>query len=112
MKEIALLGTTNHVFGDVLGALLAKGLTVNALVDYPEKVMLDDVRLTVQHLPVEESERVQEMLEGYHDVVLTYNDDLQDAYTNELTHKYFTDTVNAARRRGRCTRDCGGLARE
>lgn len=100
MKEIALLGTTNHVFGDVLGALLAKGLTVNALVDYPEKVMLDDVRLTVQHLPVEESERVQEMLEGYHDVVLTYNDDLQDVYTNDLTHKYYSDTVNAARKAG------------
>ena len=39
MKEIALLGTTNHVFGDVLGSLLAKGLSVNALVDNPEKVM-------------------------------------------------------------------------
>ena len=100
MKEIALLGTTNHVFGDVLDSLLAKGLSVNALVDNPEKVMLDDVRLTVHHLPVEDSERVQEMLEGYHDAVLTYNDDLQDVYTNELTHKYFTDTVNAARRAG------------
>ena len=55
MKEIALLGTTNHVFGDVLGSLLASGLSVNALVDTPEKVMLDDVRLTVQHLPVEDS---------------------------------------------------------
>ena len=30
MKEIALLGTTNHVFADVLGALMAKGLSVNA----------------------------------------------------------------------------------
>ena len=100
MKEIALLGTTNHVFGDVLGSLLASGLSVNALVDTPEKVMLDDVRLTVQHLPVEDSERVREMLEGYHDAVLTYNDDLQDVYTNDLAHKYFTDTVNAARRAG------------
>ncbi len=101
MKEIALLGTTNHVFGDVLGSLLASGLSVNALVDTPEKVMLDDVRLTVQHLPVEDSERVREMLEGYHDAVLTYNDDLQDVYTNDLTHKYFTDTVNAARDAGK-----------
>ena len=65
MKEIALLGTTNHVFGDVLGSLLASGLSVNALVDTPEKVMLDDVRLTVQHLPVEDSERVPSSVSPY-----------------------------------------------
>lgn len=100
MKEIALLGTTNRVFGDVLGALLAQGLSVNAMVDYPEKVMLDDTRLTVSHLPVEDHARVVEMLEGYHDAVLTYNDDLTDAYTNDLTLKYFVDTVHAAREAG------------
>ena len=37
MKEIALLGTTGHVHGDVLGALLARGLSVNTMVDFPEK---------------------------------------------------------------------------
>ena len=100
MKEIALLGTNNHVFGDVLGSLLARGLSVNAMVDYPEKVMIEDTRLTVTHLPVTQHERVVEALEGYHDVVLTYNDDLKDAYTNELTLKYFVDTVHAAREAG------------
>ena len=100
MKEIALLGTTNHVFGDVLTSLLEKELSVNAMVDYPEKVMLDDTRLTVTHLPVDQHERVVEALEGYHDAVLTYNDDLQDAYTNDLTLKYFVDTVHAAREAG------------
>ena len=100
MKEIALIGTTNHVFGDVLGALLARGASVNAMVDYPEKVMLEDSRLTVTHLPVEEHDRVVEALEGYHDAVLTYNDDLSDPYTNDLTLKYFVDTVHAAREAG------------
>lgn len=100
MKEIALLGTTNHVFGDVLTSLLEKELSVNAMVDYPEKVMLDDTRLTVTHLPVDQHERFVEALEGYHDAVLTYNDDLQDAYTNDLTLKYFVDTVHAAREAG------------
>ena len=100
MKEIALLGTTNHVFGDVLGSLLAQGLAVNAMVDFPEKVMIEDTRLTVTHLPVEQHQRVVEALEGYHDAVLTYNDDLHDAYTNELTLKYFVDTVHAAREAG------------
>lgn len=100
MKEIALVGTTNHVFADVLGALLANGLTVNALVDYPTKVMIDDERLTVTHLDVANHQSVIEALEGYHDVVLTYNDDLADEYTNDLTLKYFTDTVHAAREAG------------
>ena len=100
MKEIALLGTTCHVFGDVLGALLQKGVTVNAMVDYPEKIMIEDDRLTVTHLPVQEHAKVVEALSGYHDAVLAYNDDLHDAYTNALTLKYFVDTVHAAREAG------------
>jgi len=100
MKEIALLGTTCQVFADVLSALLEKELTVSAMVDYPTKVMLDETRLTVKHLPIEEHDRVKEDLEGYHDVVLTYNDDLSDAYTNDLTLKYFVDTLTAAREAG------------
>ena len=100
MKEIALLGTVGHVHADVLGALLAKGLGVNTMVDFPGKVMLEDSRLTVTHLPLGEHARVVEALEGYHDVVLTYNDDLGDAYTNDLTLKYFVDTVHAAREAG------------
>ena len=100
MKEIALLSTTGHVFGDILGALLARGLSVNAMVDFPEKVMVEDYRLTVTHLPVQDHDRVREALEGYHDIVLAYNDDLEDAYTNDLTLKYFIDTVHAAREAG------------
>ena len=100
MKEIALLSTTGHVFGDILGALLARGLSVNAMVDFPEKVMVEDSRLTVTHLPVQDHDRVREALEGYHDIVLAYNDDLEDAYTNGLTLKYFIDTVHAAREAG------------
>ena len=100
MKEIALLSTTGHVFGDILGALLARGLSVNAMVDFPEKVMVEDSRLTVTHLPVQDHDRVREALEGYHDIVLAYNDDLEDAYTNDLTLKYFIDTVHAAREAG------------
>lgn len=100
MKEIALLGTTGHVHGDVLGALLARGLSVNTMVDFPEKVMVEDSRLTIMHLPLSDHDRVKEALEGYHDVVLTYNDDLSDPYTNDLTLKYFIDTVHAAREAG------------
>ena len=100
MKEIALLGTTCQVFADVLSSLLEKDMTVCAMVDTPSKVMLDNSRLTVQHLPVEDHDRVKEDLEGYHDAVLTYNDDLTDAYTNSRTLNYFVDTLTAARQAG------------
>lgn len=100
MKEIALLGTVNHVHADVLGALLVRGYTVNTMVDNPEHVMLDDDRLTITHLPVEDHAKVVEMLTGYDTAVLVYNDDLSDAYTNDLTLRYFVDTVHAAREAG------------
>lgn len=100
MKEIALVGTNCRVFADVAGELLANGLAVNALVDFPEKLMLADDRLTVGHADVSRHDVMRESLSGYHDVVLTYNDDLQDAYTNDLTLRYFVDTVHAAREAG------------
>lgn len=100
MKEIALLGTTCTVFADVLSSLLEHGFTVDAMVDEPSKVMLDRTDLTIQHLPVGEHDRVRDMLEGYHDVVLTYNDDLSDSYTNDMTLRYFVDTLTAARQAG------------
>ena len=100
MKEIALFGPTGHVHGDVLGALLARGLSVNTMVDFPERVMVQDSRLTIMHRPLNDHERVKEALEGYHDVVLTYNDNLSDSDTNDLALKYFIDTVHAAREAG------------
>lgn len=100
MKEIALTGTTCHVFADVLSALLYNGLSVKALVDYPEKVMIDDSRLTITHFPIEEHDKVIDEFKGYDTVVLTYNDDLKDVYTNNLTLKYFVDTLYAAREAG------------
>ncbi|MDE6120765.1 MAG: NAD(P)H-binding protein [Muribaculaceae bacterium] len=100
MKEIALLGTVNRVQANVLGELLGRGVAVNAMVDFPEKVMLDYTTLTVTHLPVNDHERLVEALEGYAEAVLAYNDDLEDAYTNDLALKHFVDTVHAAREAG------------
>lgn len=100
MKEIALLGTVCPVQADILGTLLAQGLSVNAMVDNPEHVMVEDSRLTVTRVPVENHDRVFEALEGYHDVVLAYNDDLSDSRANSLTLKYFYDTALAAQQAG------------
>ena len=100
MKEIALVGPVNRVQAAVLGKLLERGLSVNALVDLPQNVMIEDSRLTITPYLVSDHDRVKEAFEGYHDVVLAYNDDLTDKVTNEQTLKYFTDTVRAAREAG------------
>ncbi len=65
MKEIALLGTNGHVMGNVLGALLARGLGVNAMVDFPEKVMRADSRLTVTHVNPADRGKTEAALQGY-----------------------------------------------
>lgn len=100
MKEILLTGTVGTVLADVLGSLLSKGLSVNALVDAPEKIMIDDTRLHVGHMPVEKHDEVKNLFTGYDTAVLTYSDDLEDKYTNDRTLKYFVDTVFAAREAG------------
>lgn len=100
MKEIALISTVNRPAGDVLGKLLERGVAVNAMVDFPERVMLNDSRLTLTPLDVANHQAVIDALQGYHDAVLVYNDDLQDAYTNDMTLKYFVETVHAAREAG------------
>lgn len=100
MKEIALVGTNNKVFADVLSVLLARDVAVNAMVDYPEHVMLDDSELTVTRMDYYDEARMQEAFEGYHDVILTYDDNLADAAHNDLALKTYADTLTAARKAG------------
>lgn len=88
------------VQAEVLGALLAQGLTVNALVDLPQNVMIEDTRLTISPVDLGNHDSVRRALEGYDNVVLAYNDDLSDVRTNDATLRYFTDTVHAAREAG------------
>ncbi len=100
MKEIALTGSNCHIFAEVLSALLHRGVAVHAYVTYPERLMLDDVDLTVSRLDVDDHERLVKDFEGYHDVILTYNDDQTDVESNDFTLHHYKDMVNAAREAG------------
>lgn len=100
MKEIALTGTNNKVFADVLSVLLARDLAVNAMVDYPEHVMLNDTQLTISRMNFYSREEMREAFEGYHDAILTYDDNLMDVEHNTLALKTFEDTITAAREAG------------
>lgn len=100
MKEVALIGTNNKVFGDVLSVLLARDIAVNAMVDYPEHVMLEDQILTVTKMDFYKRDAMREVFDGYHDAILTYDDNLLDAAHNDLALKTFADTITAAREAG------------
>lgn len=100
MKEIALAGVASRIFGDVLGQLLKHGISVNAMVDEPEKIMLADSLLSVSHLDATDEAQSRAAFAGYETVVLVYNDNLRDTRTNELTLKTFSRTVHAAREAG------------
>lgn len=100
MKEIALIGSNGRVMSSVLSKLLEKGLSVNALTLYPEKVMIDNTQLTISRLDVASKEGTRDALEGYSTVVIANETDLQDENLDNLILKYFAQTINAAREAG------------
>lgn len=100
MKEVALVGTTCHVFSDVLSSLLERDVMVAALVDDPEKVMLENGQLTISHLYPADEKAVEDALQGFHDAVLVYDDNLMNPQHNDLTLKSFVPTLTGARKAG------------
>ncbi|MDO4320840.1 MAG: NAD(P)H-binding protein [Bacteroidales bacterium] len=100
MKEVALTGSNCHIFADVLSALLHRGVAVHAFVTYPERLMLDDVDLTVSRLDVDNKVELTHGFEGYHDVIMTFNDDQTDSESNDFTLHHYNEMINAAREAG------------
>lgn len=100
MKEVTLVGTTCHVFSEVLSQLLQSGMVINALVDDPEKLMLQRDNLIIGHIDARIEAKVAEALAGAEHVILTYDDNLSNAEHNELTLKSFVPTLTAARQAG------------
>lgn len=100
MKEVALTGTNCHIFAEVLSALLHRGIAVHAFVTNPEHLMLDDTNLVISRLDADDKERLTHDFEGYHDVVMTFNDDQTDVESNDFTLHHYNQMVNAARDAG------------
>lgn len=100
MKEIALTGTDNKVFADVLSVLLACDVAVYAMAGNPGHVMVEDDQLIVSRMNFYSREAMREAFEGYHDVIMTYDDNLKDAAHNDFALKTFSDAVTAVREAG------------
>ena len=100
MKEIALTGMNGHVFADVLSEFMHRGQSVNAFVSNPERVMIENSALTLSLLDVADKDTLKDGFEGYHDVVMTFEDDQTDHDANDFVLKYYVEMVNAAREAG------------
>ncbi|MBO5267277.1 MAG: NAD(P)H-binding protein [Muribaculaceae bacterium] len=100
MKEIALTGMNGHVFADVLTQLLHRGQAVNAFVSNPERVMLENSDLSVSLLDAANKDALREVFEGYHDVIMTFEDDQTDHEANDFILGHYVGMVNAAREAG------------
>lgn len=100
MKEIALIGANGRVMSAVMTAMLKRGLSVNALTLFPERVMIDNTMLTVSRFDVTSEEATREALEGYPTVVIANETDLENEELDNLILKYFNQTVKAAGQAG------------
>lgn len=93
-KEIALIGFGDTIFADTLSKLLESGMSVNALVPNPERIMLEDTRLTVSRLDLFDKMALLQSVRGYDSVVLALETDLTDAARNALVHDFYNEIVN------------------
>ncbi|MDE7426384.1 MAG: NAD(P)H-binding protein [Muribaculaceae bacterium] len=100
MKEIALIGENCQVYATVLGKLLERGNSVNAMVDYPERLMIENSQLTVSRVDFYHEEAMQKSMTGYDTVILAYDDNLTDHEHNNETLNHFSAAVTAARQAG------------
>lgn len=96
MKEVALIGMDCRVFSDVLSSLLHRNISVNAIVPTPERVMLDNVDLTVSLLKPDDMDAMVKSLEGYTDAIMVFSDDQTDVEANNFALHNYNPMVHAA----------------
>lgn len=100
MKEIAVTGINGHVLADVLTSLLHNGITVNAYVNEPMRLMDTSAQLTVGLLRADDKEELRRSFEGYHDVVMTFDDNQLNHDENSFVLDHYYEMINAAHEAG------------
>ena len=100
MKEIAVTGLNGHVLSEVLSYLLHKGVTVNAYVNNPERLMDTSTQLTASLLDVYDKDRLRSLFTGYDTVIMTFDDDQSNHDENSFVLENYGRMVHAAREAG------------
>ena len=72
-KKVALIGASGFVGSAILNELLNRGFQVEALVNHPEKIKLQNPDLTVKKVDVSDEKALEKDLEGFENVISAYN---------------------------------------
>ncbi len=100
MKEIAVTGINGHVLAEVLSALLHRDVDIKVFVNSPERLMDANPRLTVARLDAMHKQTMVDDFAGYHDVIMTFDDNQTNKDENDFILKHYNEMVNAAREAG------------
>ena len=72
-KKVALIGASGFVGSAILNELLNRGYQVEALVNHPEKIKVQNPLLTVKKVDVSDEKSLENDLRGFESVISAYN---------------------------------------
>ena len=99
-KKVALIGASGFVGSAILNELLMRGYTVEALVNHPEKIKIENPALTVKKVDVSDEKALEADLRGYDSVISAYNPGWANPNIYEETLTNYPKILEAAKRAG------------
>lgn len=99
-KRIALIGASGFVGSAILNELLNRGYQVDALVNHPEKIKVDNPDLTVGKVDVADCQDLEKALKGHDEVISAYNPGWANPNIYEETLSNYPKILNAAKAAG------------
>ena len=99
-KKVALIGASGFVGSAILNELLNRGYQVEALVNHPEKIKIDNPALTVKKVDVADEKSLEEDLKGYENVISAYNPGWANPNIYEDTLTNYPKILEAAKKAG------------
>ena len=100
MKKVVLIGASGFVGNAILNELLERGHEVTAVVRHPEKVKVENPRLSVVGMDVEDSARLTDVCKGHDAVISAYNPGWGNPDMYEDTLRVYPKILNAVKASG------------
>lgn len=99
-KKVALIGASGFVGSAILRELLDRGYEVEALVNHPEKIKIQNPALTVRKVDVADEKQLAEDLRGFDNVISAYNPGWANPNIYEETLANYPKILEAAKEAG------------
>ncbi len=99
-NKVALIGASGFVGSAILRELLDRGYEVEALVNNPEKITIENPALTVKKVDVSDEKTLTEDLRGFDSVISAYNPGWANPNIYEETLTNYPKILDAAKQAG------------